>query len=168
MNLRRATLADVQGIAEVHVASWQAAYRGLFPDTVLDSLSVADRRAQWEARLAAGAWTIWVTGTDGHVSGFISSCPSRDADLPPPQFAEIAALYVRAEAWSTGCGSVLCQAAFDEMRQASANTAIVWVLTDNIRARRFYERVGFTPAGGSKNITFFNVTLPELRYRRAL
>ena len=168
MNLRRATPADAPGIAEAHVASWQAAYRGLLPDAVLDNLSVAERQTMWAARLATGPSNLWVTGLDGQVSGFISSCPSRDADLAPPEFAEIAALYVRAEAWSTGCGYALCQAAFDDMRQASAQTAIVWVLTGNTRARRFYERVGFAPDGSTKDITLHHVTLPELRYRRSL
>ena len=168
MNLRRATFADAQGIAEAHVASWQAAYRGLVPDAVLDNLSVADRRTQWESRLTKGESNLWVTGPDNHVLGFISCCPSRDVDLPPPEFAEISALYVRAEAWDTGCGYALCQAAFTKMQRASATSAIVWVLTDNARARRFYERVGFTPDGSAKDITLFNVTLPEVRYRRPL
>ena len=168
MNPRRATPADAQGIAETHVASWQAAYRGLIADTVLDNLAVADRRAQWEARLAKGPSNLWVTGPDGHVSGFIYCCPSRDAELPPPEFAELAALYVRAEAWDTGCGYALCQAAFADMREDAAQTAIVWVLTDNARARRFYERVGFAPDGSVKDLTLYNVALPEVRYRRNL
>jgi GNAT superfamily N-acetyltransferase len=165
---RRATLADAQGIAETHVASWQAGYRGLFPDAVLDNLAVAERRAMWEARLAKGESNLWVTESAGRVSGFISCCPSRDADLPPPEFAEIAALYVRPEAWDTGCGYALTQAAFGNMRATPAQSAIVWVLTANARGRRFYERVGFVPEGGVKDITLFNVTLPELRYRRSL
>jgi GNAT superfamily N-acetyltransferase len=168
VNPRRATLADAQGIAEAHVASWQAAYRGLLPDTVLANLSVADRHAQWKARLTKGESNLWVTETAGRICGFISCCPSRDADLPPSEVAEIAALYVRAEAWSTGCGYALCQAAFADMRQASATTAMVWVLTDNTRGRCFYERVGFTLDGGAKDLTLYNVTLSELRYQRPL
>jgi ribosomal protein S18 acetylase RimI-like enzyme len=168
VNLRRATPADAQGIAEAHAASWQAAYRGLLPDAVLDNLSVTERQAMWEARLAKGPSNLWVTGPEDQVSGFIAGGPSRDADLPPPEFSEIAALYVRAETWGTGCGYVLCQAAFADMRQAAAQTAIVWVLAGNTRARRFYERAGFAPDGGTKDITLHHVTLSELRYRRAL
>ena len=54
------------------------------------------------------------------------------------------------------------------MRLAHATRAMVWVLTDNTRARRFYERVGFVADGAAKNITLFNVTLPEVRYQRSL
>ena len=69
------------------------------------------------------------------------------------------------EAWGTGCGQALCRAVFDHMRQTPAQAVIVWVLTDNIRARRFYERIGFTQDDGRRDITLFDPTLPEVRYR---
>ncbi len=168
MTPRRATPADAQAIAETHVASWQIAYRGFFPDAVLDNLSVADRRTQWERALAKPDHGIWVTGEAPRVTGFISVCPSRDAGLPPPEFAEIAALYIHPLAWGTGCGRALCEAVIANLRQTPAQTATVWVLTSNARARHFYERVGFTADDTHRDITLFNVTLPELRYRQSL
>ena len=165
---RRATPADALAIAATHVASWQVAYRGLFPDAVLDHLSVADRRAQWETRLAAARPTIWVTGAASDVTGFISVCPSRDTDLPPPDFAEIAALYVHPAAWGTGCGRALCETAFAHLRQTPAQTVTVWVLTANAPARHFYERIGFTADETHRDIILFNITQPEVRYRQSL
>jgi GNAT superfamily N-acetyltransferase len=168
VNLRRATPADALAIAEIHVASWQTAYRGLFPDAVLDGLSVPARQAQWAPRLATADPTIWVAEADRRVVGFVSACPSRDADAPPPAFAEIAALYVHPAAWGTGCGHALCQAVFGHLLPTPAQSVIVWVLRGNVRARHFYERVGFIQDDGRKDITFFDVTLPEVRYRRNL
>jgi GNAT superfamily N-acetyltransferase len=165
---RRATPADARAIAEVHVASWQVAYRGFFPDAVLDNLSVADRQALWLPRLQASAFAIWVTEEAGRLTGFVSACPSRDADAPPPAFSEVAALYVHPDAWATGCGRALCDAVFAEMRHTPAQTVLVWVLTGNVRARRFYESLGFIPDDARKNVTLFNVTLPEVRYRLSL
>ena len=46
VEVRQAIDGDAQAIAEVHVASWQGAYRGLLPDALLDGQSV-ERRAQW-------------------------------------------------------------------------------------------------------------------------
>jgi GNAT superfamily N-acetyltransferase len=166
--VRRATPADAEAIAATHVASWQVAYRGFFPDEVLDGLSVAERRELWAPRLAATTHTIWVTEAHGRVNGFLSACPSRDDDLRPPAVAEIAALYVHPAAWGTGCGHALCQTAFEHLRQTAAQTVTVWVLVANTRARHFYERLGFTPDDKRKEITLFNVTLPEARYRQSL
>lgn len=49
--VREAGADDVEAIAHVHVASWQAAYRGVFPDEHLDDLSTDDR-GPWLGRTA--------------------------------------------------------------------------------------------------------------------
>lgn len=165
---RRATPADAQAIAEVHIASWQVAYRGFFPDSVLDNLSVERRRAQWDISLATVDSPIWVSESAQQVNGFIFLCPSRDADLPPPEFAELAALYVHPSAWGTGCGYALALAGLAHLRQTTAQSVIVWVLAGNMKARRFYERIGFVADGSQKDATMFNAALPEVRYRQSL
>lgn len=168
MNVRRATPADALAIAEVHVASWQSAYRGLFPDAVLDGLSVAERQKQWATRLARADWTLWVAGAGDQVSGFVAACPSRDDDAPPPEFAEIAALYVHPDAWSTGCGRTLCEAVLAHLRTTAAQSVIVWALTGNRRARHFYEQLGFAEDDGRRDLTLFDITQPEVRFRHNL
>lgn len=47
MRLRIASATDVGRIAEVHVRTWQVAYRGQVPDEYLDSLSIEDRHTAW-------------------------------------------------------------------------------------------------------------------------
>ena len=54
------------------------------------------------------------------------------------------------------------------MRHTPAQTVLVWVLTGNVRARRFYESLGFITDDARKNVTLFDVTLPEVRYRLSL
>ncbi len=168
MNVRRAIPADALAIAQVHVASWQSAYHGFFPPSVLANLSIAERQALWAPRLASAAQLIWVSGEGARVTGFIAACASRDADLPPPATAEIAALYVEPDAWGAGCGRALCAAALAHLRQTAAENVTVWVLAGNVRARHFYERLGFATDDARKDVTLFNVTLPEVRYRQSL
>jgi len=40
MAIRTARFQDARQIAEVHVDSWRAAYRGIVPDSLLEGLSV--------------------------------------------------------------------------------------------------------------------------------
>jgi RimJ/RimL family protein N-acetyltransferase len=166
--VRRATPTDARAIAEVHVASWQVAYRGFFPDIMLDTLWVDEREALWAPRLAQSSHDIWVTGESPRVTGFLDLCPSRDADRPPPQCAEFAALYIHPDAWGTGGGRALCEAAFSQLRETEVETVIVWVLAGNAPARHFYERLGFRVDDAHKEITLFDVTLPEIRYQQSL
>jgi hypothetical protein len=47
VRVRQAVVADAPGIAAVHVRSWQAGYRGLMPDELLDGLPAGDREDMW-------------------------------------------------------------------------------------------------------------------------
>lgn len=171
ITIRSAEPRDARAIAGVHVASWQAAYRGIFPDEVLNNLSVDDRARQWEAGLAkpgAGGRTI-VGELDGHVVGFSSHGPARDPDVAPGQVAELYAIYTLETAWGLGCGRALWLEALQRVKRDAATKAItVWVLTDNARGRRFYEKAGFLTDGATKDITLYGVTRSETRYRRPL
>jgi hypothetical protein len=64
--IREASIEDAAAIADLHVRSWQAAYRGIVPDVILDGLSVEARRNFW-TRTIGRAFTdpsndarIWV------------------------------------------------------------------------------------------------------------
>ena len=51
MIIREPTKSDARDLAEVHVRSWQAAYKGQLPDEILDNLSVDQREQQWHLTL---------------------------------------------------------------------------------------------------------------------
>jgi len=51
-NIRPALANDARSIAEVHVGSWKTTYTGIFPDTLLESLSIDSRERSWKETLA--------------------------------------------------------------------------------------------------------------------
>ena len=168
MQVRRATVDDAAGIAAVHVASWQGAYRGLLPDAVLDSLSVEGRTAVWRRFLAEEGHVAFVAEDDGgQVIGFVHTMAARDADADPST-GEVTSIYALPSAWGTGAGRELMAAAVDWLRSAGYRTATLWVLDSNARARRFYELAGWSPDGTTKDDVVAGVSVTEVRYRRAL
>ena len=58
--LRLANPSDAHGLAEMHVATWQVAYRGLLPDDFLDGLTVAARAERWQQILTNSPRQTWV------------------------------------------------------------------------------------------------------------
>ena len=140
--LREARGGDAPGIAAVHVASWRAAYPGLLPVPVLDGLSVTRRTATWERVLADRGQFVVVAELGGRVVGVGHAGPARDADLGP-MVGQLTTLYLAPGTWGTGTGRALHDAALDRLRTAGYDSAVVWMLSTNDRARRFYERQGW-------------------------
>ncbi len=175
MLIRRATPGDVIAVATVHVRSWQAAYRGLMPDEVLDGLSVERRADMWRSILQTGlaGHVVLVAETDGArqggdaLCGFVHVGPARDADLGLDT-AELSSIYLLPEAWGCGSGRALMAGAVEAMREAGYASAVLWVLVGNERARRFYEIAGWSCDGTEKSERFGSATLTETRYRRSL
>jgi RimJ/RimL family protein N-acetyltransferase len=70
--------------------------------------------------------------------------------------------------WGTGVGRALLAAAQAELARLGYAQAVLWVLPDNARARRFYEVAGWTTDGVQRTTEVRGVVVPEVRYRRRL
>jgi ribosomal protein S18 acetylase RimI-like enzyme len=162
--LRRATPDDAEGIACVHVRTWQGAYGHVFPPEKLAGISPEERARYWRTTLGRGSRT-YVAEADGDVVGFASAGPSRDED--GEGIGELYAIYVDPDAWSTGAGRALIDQC-EEQLSGDYGDATLWVLEDNPRARAFYERAGWLPDGARKAEERWGVRAPEVRYRKEL
>jgi GNAT superfamily N-acetyltransferase len=164
MRVRPARPRDAAAIAEVHVRSWQTAYEHIFGAERLATLdeTLERRRAGWESHIAA-VHGVAVAEDDGRVVGFVSVGPARDED----GVGELFTIYALPEAWGSGVGAALMAEAKALLRP-HGDEAVLWVLEDNPRARRFYEREGWTLDGATKEDEFLGVPVREVRYRLSL
>lgn len=162
--IRKAEIADSDGIAEVHVQSWKATYRGLIPDFILDTLSIERRRTLWENIISVGKSTTLVLELNGIVAGFVNFGSTRDSDKNPEISAEITAIYLSPYCWRQGLGRQLCEVAIAHIACLSFQEVTLWVLDGNERAIRFYQRMGFYPDGSKKLDQRKELPLNEVRY----
>jgi ribosomal protein S18 acetylase RimI-like enzyme len=165
---RLAGPGDARGIAEVHVRSWQSAYRGIISDDVLDRLSVDDFLARREEIFREATTIIWVVECDGRIVGFVDAATSRDADALPDATGELLSVYLLADFWERGVGRALYRRAFISLAERGYKAVTTWVLSDNARARAFYERIGMRPDGAEKQTHLGSHELSAIRYRAAL
>lgn len=157
-------MSDAEEIARVNVASWQSAYAGIVPDRFLDSLSIERSKHEWRERINKGESKVFVVEQMGTIAGFVSFGKNRDEN----RTGEIYAVYVDPSSFRQGLGRMLCEHAMDDLRLNGTTEVVLWVLEDNDRARRFYERMGFVLDGKVKTEEFDDVDLPVCRYRRKL
>ncbi|HEX4907667.1 MAG TPA: GNAT family N-acetyltransferase, partial [Actinomycetes bacterium] len=105
---------------------------------------------------------ILVAERAGKVIGFAVVGPSRD----PEGAGELYAINLDPAHWGTGAGRALLQAAQAELARLGVDETVLWVLTGNARARRFYEIAGWAADGAERTREVFGVTVREVRYRR--
>ena len=163
--IRPATVEDVTAIAEVHVSTWQSAYKGLLADELLQSLSIARRKQGWQAIITEAATAVIVAEVTGQVVGFSNFGASRDSNASPT-VAEIYAIYLLAAYWGEGIGKVMMQASLRELAKRSFRSTTLWVLETNQRTIDFYTGMGFSLDGEAKVEQWGELKIPEIRMVR--
>jgi GNAT superfamily N-acetyltransferase len=198
VRLREARRGDEMAVAELHVRSWQEAYRELMPAEFLAALDPRDRAGRYTfgSGEAEGPTTVLAVvddrrsevgegGDEGDPSltkgevrpGSPSSPYERQLgfvtfggsrDEDAKDLGEVYALYVDPERYRGGVGRVLMAEARRRLADAGFNEAILWVLQGNDRARRFYEGEGWEADGTTREENPYDIVSNVARFRRKL
>lgn len=142
MEIRKMTVSDDRAaVSRVYVESWRAAYRGIVPDDYLEQLE----DSRWASVLDTPGLTSLLLVDGDRIVGTAAVCASRWTDFPA--CGEIVSLYLLPDYIGKGYGAALLQAAMAALQEAGFSDILLWVLEENLRAIRFYERLGFTDSG---------------------
>ncbi|CDO11463.1 GNAT family N-acetyltransferase [Mycolicibacterium cosmeticum] len=164
VNVRNAVPADALAVAQTHVRSWQVGYKGLIAQAYLDRLRPEERAARYrfdKMDPVNGPYTLVAVDEDV-VCGHVTVGRSRDRDHD--QLGEIWSLYVDPPHWGSGVGSTLLAAGCRQLRQAGYGSAYLWVLSTNVRARRFYARAGWIIEGSERTDFVGGKYIAEIKY----
>lgn len=142
LRLRPAGPGDAQGCATVHHTSWVETYSELLPASHWETDTLELRAETWRRWLDGGT-AVTVAESGEQIIGFaMAHTGRRIGDHAPVRDRELYSLYVLAAHHGGGAGQALLEAVLP-----AGTPAQLWVAEQNPRARRFYERNGFTPDG---------------------
>lgn len=150
-------LSDAEDVARLYVKSWQAGYKGLLPQYYLDLLSPE----RWKD-MFAGLPGSFVLTEGGVIAGH--SCARPAADEKMPGWGEVHTLYVLPEYWGRGCGTALLDNSVRWLDSCGFDRVYLWALDTNTRARRLYEKYGFTATSDKLRCQVGNVEVTDIRY----
>jgi GNAT superfamily N-acetyltransferase len=142
---RLARTADVPAIRECYLRSWRAAYRG---DLAPDLLEIEARKRagfDWAAGISDETRAVFVVSDEAGIVGVVQAADSLAA---PRDLPEVTMLYLDPAAWGTGVASELLRVALDWIQGRGHDEARLRVVEAHHRARRFYEREGWTVDAG--------------------
>jgi GNAT superfamily N-acetyltransferase len=154
---------DAETIGHVHVRAWQATYSEVMPAAFLAAMDPAARAEQWRAIVERRdpRHAQLVADIDGVPVGFSAFGPARGDE----HRGEVYAINVDPDWVERGVGQPLFSAAVAALTDFGFTELVLWVVRENARARRFYERNGWVADGGEQRAEFGDATVVELRYR---
>ncbi|MEU3307285.1 GNAT family N-acetyltransferase [Nocardiopsis sp. NPDC006832] len=177
MTIRSGEAEDAAAIADVHIRSWRAAYRGIVPDDALASLDHERLTRVWADRLT-GEFTgpgagVLVAERDDAVVAFAGFAPGDDPEWPEGgerRVVDLGTFYSVPEVWGSGANQGLAEAVHSAMARGPFDEAVLWVLSANPRARRFYEAQGWQDTGVEIEEELLGGTImcPVSLYRRSI
>ena len=158
--IRYADLNDSEMLGKIHSESAQAGFKGIIQDNMLKEVFSMERRAKRFAdELSSGSPKTAIVLEENEPAGLISfgSCRYGNRDK---SWTEIWRVYVIKEFWGSGAAEGLTEWGINEIKKEGFKNIELWVLEKNIRAKSFYERVGFK----YDNTFQVNDSGKELRY----
>ena len=139
--LRAALPGEASLLAELQERASIAAFTHIFPPEY--PYQREDVRRRWEDALADSAARVILAEVAGDAVGVA---------LVRPDWLD--GLYVAPEQWGKGVADLLHDRALDLVRAFGSDRCGLWVLEDNPRARRFYERRGWRENGETRVVPF--------------
>lgn len=124
-------------ISNIYESSWKYAYKDIIPQEYLDSIP----NGQWANSIGKAGMNNLILIENGRIIGTASFCKSRWEKYS--DYGEIVSIYFLPDYIGKGYGRLLLNKCIYELKQCGFSKVLLWVLEDNHRARKFYEKNGF-------------------------
>ncbi|BCL69279.1 GNAT family N-acetyltransferase [Vibrio nigripulchritudo] len=144
--IRKALIADVKDIADIHVSSWKVAFEGQMPQGYIDEFTTSSREAEWFDIIEKQQEIVYVAQEDSKIMGFLSFYISAEST----QTIELSKLYLCPKVYQRGIGQKLMTHLEKMARGMNIKQLSLYVLDCNQNAINFYKKHGFEFDSGSE------------------
>lgn len=147
IEIRPAVKNDLSALSQIQAESWKRAFSHLLSEDTLGKYTDPNR---WEALLEQ----VLTSAPDHFLIALKNGIPCASLfwskENASSHTAEIISLHSLPESWGHGIGRALLETAVSDISKQHCHTITLWVFAQNTRARKFYEKNGFVPAGKSR------------------
>lgn len=144
---RTAGPADAAHLAVLGAHTFTDTFGHLYHPDDLALFLTSHTPQAWAKELTDPAFAVRVAEQGGRLIGYAKIGPPHLPFEPRGEAAELRQLYVIEEYKGAGIARTLIDWVIDQARNRRADHLYLSVFTENHRARRFYERIGFEAEG---------------------
>lgn len=167
IHIRYATIADADGLGQVYSQSYQTAFRGIIPDSFMEERFTPEKRSErLKSEMVEGVLTNMTVHKDDELIGILTYGIPEGVNLEESA-VELGRMFLLPSYWGQNIGAEVLNLIIPMFKEKGFNRIDLWVIEDNVRARRLYERMGFTHDGV---IRIINVgkELKDLKYTKQI
>jgi len=147
--IRKVQSGDESDLAYIQTESWKSAFQNILSDETLQRTTDIDRaKAMYKRLLDEGIGNGYILETNGKPHCIAWWDRARDKDMP--EYAELICIHSLQSNWRKGYGTKMMERLLTDIKAAGYRKVMLWVFTDNNRARKFYEACGFVTYGKVK------------------
>lgn len=149
MEIRETRLEDAVGIAKVQVDSWRTTYKGIVPESFLNSMhyDLYENRFK-EYFIEKDPISFVAIDSNRHIVGFIAGGENRLRDTYTEYDCELHTIYIIKDYQRNQIGSKMIKRLVESLIKQNHHKMIVQVLAEN-SAKTFYEKTGAKYLGSS-------------------
>lgn len=142
MEIRRANVSDADAIGYIHSTAWKQAYADVFAEEYLNADTPEKRKQEFLESSGCKDISYYIVYEDEKAIGIAKVIGESDE-------YEIASFYILEQYCNKGYGKQVIAHLKKELDKKRMH---LWVLEDNKKARRFYEKSGFINTGNIRMI----------------
>ena len=163
IRIRMAVPGDEAVLAYIQTESWKAGFAQILSPEELERTANLQRVTQtYQDVLLREGSNIAIEYVDGKPHCFTAWGKNR-CNLGE-HVAELICIHSLQDKWARGYGSAMMEYVLARLQQQKYESVILWVFEANTRARRFYEKHGFSQTGERKLAR----SVPEIMYVKYL
>lgn len=162
LEIIRATETAADDMGYVHAASWQAAYKDLISEEILETFTPENRAEIFRDAIRNRPEEYYLFKIDEKPAGLAMLNKSHEPEASSLD-GEIYGFYFVPDYWGQRYTHEAFQFSIDRLFEIGYENIFIWVLQDNIRAQRFYRKFNFEPDGKEETIDI-GKPLVEVRY----
>lgn len=166
--IRKVKNGDETSLAYIQTESWKAAFKGILSDEDLQKYTEISRATAMYKRLLddniGNGYILEVDGTPHCIAYWDKS---RDDDMS--DYAELICIHSMQGKWRNGFGTKMMDRVLEDIKAAGYRKVMLWVFTENERARRFYEACGYVtngkvkPCFGTEEMCYERILMEEIK-----
>ena len=142
VSIRRVQPGDEAALALIQTESWKAAFASILDRETLARCTNLDRAtAMYADLIAEKKGNGYLLSVDGQPHCIAWWDAARDAAFAGK--AELICIHSLPGNWRRGFGGLMMDRVLADIKRAGFPAVVLWVFTDNARARAFYEAKGF-------------------------